>query len=271
MGAMRAAKSSERFRVGAVPLIIITSAQLFFWGGCGETTSPPAASNGDAGSSGAPPSSGGTGDGTGGRPSSGGASGGTGGRNTAGAGGGADAECGNGLVEDGEACDDGKETSKCNADCTRAECGDGVHNAAANEECDDGGESAECNADCTLAVCGDEKVNAAAGEECDGEFRIFDLNRWWVVTTNYCPNCKLNVCGDGIRLEPGPACAIAEIPECGTLYEVCDTGGDSPTCNFDCTNARCGDGYTNEARGEQCDDGNNTWGDGCDGVCQLEP
>jgi hypothetical protein len=44
-------------------------------------------------------------------------------------------------------------------------CGDGE--IGATEECDAGGESAGCNADCTRAVCGDGQVNAAAGEECD--------------------------------------------------------------------------------------------------------
>ncbi len=279
---MRAARSSERCRREALAVrgalvvrgawaVLVVSGLLFSAGACESSSSPATAGHGDAGASGASgaPHSGGTGSGSGGKSPSGGAGGGSGGTNTSGAGGGADAECGNGRVEDGEACDDGKETSRCNANCTRSECGDGVHNPAANEECDDGGESARCNADCTVASCGDEKVNAAAGEECDGEFRVFAQGRFWDITKNYCPECKLNVCGDGVRLEP--VCEL-EFVECGTIsFEVCDTGGDSQTCNFDCTNARCGDGYTNEARGEQCDDGGRVSGDGCDSSCQLEP
>ena len=42
--------------------------------------------------------------------------------------------------------------------------------------------------------------------------------------------------------------------------EQCDAGSngvkqDSPTCNSDCTFARCGDGFLNPAAGEACDDG----------------
>lgn len=43
-------------------------------------------------------------------------------------------------------------------------------------------------------------------------------------------------CGDGV-------------PQTG---ETCDTGGDSPTCDADCTTAVCGDGYLN-VEVEQCD------------------
>jgi len=78
------------------------------------------------------------------------------------------AECGDGVVEGDEACDDGEETETCNADCTAAECGDGVLNETAGETCDDGGDSETCDADCTAVECGDGFVNAAAGEECDG-------------------------------------------------------------------------------------------------------
>ncbi len=38
--------------------------------------------------------------------------------------------------------------------------------------------------------------------------------------------------------------------------ETCDLGGgDSSTCDADCTDAQCGDGYVNSAAGEVCDDG----------------
>ena len=35
--------------------------------------------------------------------------------------------------------------------------------------------------------------------------------------------------------------------------EVCDTGGQSATCNANCTAPVCGDGITNTAAGEACD------------------
>jgi cysteine-rich repeat protein len=52
--------------------------------------------------------------------------------------------------------------------------------------------------------------------------------------------------------------------------EDCDDGGESATCNEDCTNAVCGDGKLNVTAGEQCDDGNTDNGDGCDSACQEE-
>jgi cysteine-rich repeat protein len=44
-------------------------------------------------------------------------------------------------------------------------------------------------------------------------------------------------CGNGV-LDPG---------------ETCDTGGESATCNSDCTAAKCGDGKLNAAAGETCE------------------
>ncbi len=75
--------------------------------------------------------------------------------------------CGNGVVESGEACDDGGESTTCNFDCTISACGDSVVNMTAGEDCDDGGESANCDADCTFAICGDGTLNVTAGEQCD--------------------------------------------------------------------------------------------------------
>ena len=52
--------------------------------------------------------------------------------------------------------------------------------------------------------------------------------------------------------------------------EDCDDGGESATCNEDCTTSVCGDFKLNVTAGEQCDDGNTDDGDGCDSLCQLE-
>lgn len=77
-------------------------------------------------------------------------------------------ECGNGIVDPGEDCDEGGvDTATCDSDCTAVMCGDSHTNSAAGEPCDDGGESAGCDADCTLVVCGDGLHNEAAGEQCD--------------------------------------------------------------------------------------------------------
>jgi cysteine-rich repeat protein len=47
-------------------------------------------------------------------------------------------ECGDGVVDADEACDDAGESASCNADCSASMCGDGVVNATALEACDDG-------------------------------------------------------------------------------------------------------------------------------------
>ncbi|MFT3925513.1 MAG: hypothetical protein QM778_23440 [Myxococcales bacterium] len=75
--------------------------------------------------------------------------------------------CGDGIVQDGEACDGAGERAECNFNCTIASCGDGVANHAAGEDCDSAGQTAQCESNCKSAVCGDGVLNLAAGEECD--------------------------------------------------------------------------------------------------------
>ena len=50
--------------------------------------------------------------------------------------------CGDGMVDDGEECDDGNdvETDECLGTCVAAKCGDGVPQDGV-EECDDGNKS----------------------------------------------------------------------------------------------------------------------------------
>ena len=78
------------------------------------------------------------------------------------------------------------------------------------------------------------------------------------------------VCGDGV-LVVGEQCddggesatcnADCTISTCGdgtlnvTAGEQCDDAGESATCNADCTSSICGDGTLNVTAGEQCDDG----------------
>ncbi len=81
--------------------------------------------------------------------------------------------CGNGIVEAGEACDDGNtdECDGCTSKCTvTAGCGDGVR--CGSEECDDGNTTScdGCSSMCVKeegAICGDGVVNSTCGEECD--------------------------------------------------------------------------------------------------------
>ena len=74
--------------------------------------------------------------------------------------------CGNGLVEDGEECDDGNaiDTDECPSNCRTARCGDGYVRAGV-EACDPGGPSSVpgCDSDCTAAECGDGVLGIVEG------------------------------------------------------------------------------------------------------------
>lgn len=72
-------------------------------------------------------------------------------------------------------------------------------------------------------------------------------------TINRLIDCALG-CGDGI-VEP-------------ELGEECEPP-DTANCNAECRLRYCGDG--NLDLGEECDDANNTDGDGCSAVCVIEP
>jgi len=81
--------------------------------------------------------------------------------------------CGDGIVDPGEACDDGNtdDCDACTNDCTPVTgCGDGV--VCGGEACDDGNADScdGCSATCSTEtgfVCGDGETNASCGEECD--------------------------------------------------------------------------------------------------------
>ena len=125
-------------------------------------------------------------------------------------------------------------------------CGDGITEAC--EECDDIGESATCDTNCTVAVCGDSTINVTAGEICD----------------------------DGVNDGTGPGLCepgCAAPAQCGNglieTGEECDDTGESAICDADCTAVACGDGVLNVLAGEECDDGNNVDGDGCQADCTL--
>ena len=138
--------------------------------------------------------------------------------------------CGDGTANGTEECDDRGQSVDCDTDCTFTACQDGTLNISAGEVCDDGMETASCDTDCTPAICGDGVVNATAGETCD--------------TSGPSPTCTAEclgtTCGDSvINVAAG---------------EQCDDGGDSATCDDDCTPAVCGDGKVNLLAGELCDD-----------------
>ena len=158
--------------------------------------------------------------------------------------------CGNGVVEPGEACDDGNldNTDACTNACTLPACGDTFVQPGAGEQCDPPN-GTTCSATCQNIplTCGNGIVQP--GEACD------DGN---LDNTDACTNaCALPACGDTF-VQPGAG-------------EQCDPPDGGVTCDAACQIVApvCGNGIVQP--GEQCDDGNLHSGDGCSATCVIEP
>ena len=207
-------------------------------------------------------------------------------------------ECGNGLRDPGEECDNGELNSDepgmqgitCRTNCLLARCLDGIVDNG--EICDDGNQSIGdyCSPDCQqiTGYCGNGIMES--NEICDPGI------------DPYCADdCSkiAGYCGDGIKqdhekcdkAEPvegsGPGvigpyyCSVncqKIIGACGDkerqLNEACDDGDNNGRygyCNSTCTGKgpRCGDGKVDYGH-ENCDDGNTRDGDYCSADCQTK-
>ncbi len=146
------------------------------------------------------------------------------------------AECGNGIVELDEECDDSEESTTCDTDCTIATCGDGTVNSSAGEECDDREGTKNCNPNCTFTTCGDGVIDIY--EDCDDGRETLDCDS----------DCTWRICGDSHHNQSS---------------EECDNGGvNTTTCDFDCTLSECGDNLINPQAGEECE-GSDLQGESC--------
>jgi cysteine-rich repeat protein len=178
-------------------------------------------------------------------------------------------ECGNGVLEPGEFCDDGGtvEGDGCSGDCKTQDpefvcptpgepcidevvCGSGA--LEGTEECDDG--------------------NATAGDGCDASC---------VVEAGFvCPRpdvaCVAQpVCGNGV-LERGERCDDANDVSSDGCTGIGDAAGACqpedgfwcPAAGSPCAAVQCGDGV--RSPGEQCDDGDTVSGNGCSAECKTE-
>jgi cysteine-rich repeat protein len=193
------------------------------------------------------------------------------------------AGCGNGVVEPGEtcdtaitagmpgacpaSCDDGiacttdtlfiPDTGDCGAVCQYAE----ITATTGGDGCCPAGATSTTDADCS-ATCGDGTVDT--GETCDTGIAAGN------------PGACPNVCDDG------DSCTVDALISAGTCDAACaappitgPVNGDgccpavgNANNDDDCA-PDCGNGVV-EA-GEQCDDGGELDGDGCDALCQHEP
>jgi len=126
---------------------------------------------------------------------------------------------------------------------------------------------------CMPSSCGDGFIDMAAGEQCE------DLNE---MTGDGCePETCTFTCEDAMQCDDGNVCDGAEA--CDAMMHRCMTGtpaADGSECVRDapvpagvcrmslCVPVHCGDGTPQPEEGEDCDDGNNTDGDGCDTDCE---
>lgn len=230
-------------------------------------------------------------------------------------------KCGDGVVDSNEACDDGNvlDDDGCSSRCLRDACPNG--NLDPGEDCDDGNLIAAdgCSIRCEFDRCGNRILDNAV-EQCEDGNRIsgdgcsstcfseapatcgdgtIEFDPETFVQLEQCDDrnrqgddgcsatCLFEFCGDGITqkglneqcddADPfrPPECTFCRIPECGdgfaTPPEQCDDGDqqDGDGCNAACRVEFCGDGVVQTRLGEQCDDANPNAGDGCN-FCTLE-
>ena len=192
-------------------------------------------------------------------------------------------DCGDGVVQAGEVCDDGNiiDEDGCNRTCESEEvCGNKVVDIAAGEVCDDGNTQGRdgCSADCrSNELCGNRIIDYAVGEVCDdgnsieGDGCSYECQSLEVCGNGFIDRAVGEICDDGNTAGDdtcNPDCKSGD--NCGNGYvgpgELCDDENMSNEdgCLNTCVVARCGDGYVWSGV-EECDDGGES--DGCDSDC----
>ena len=164
--------------------------------------------------------------------------------------------CGDGVLTDDEACDDGNTVGMdgCQGNCLAVDpgyscnppgqachelvvCGDNI--VGSSEQCDDGNKNPGdgCSAHCNFEI----------GYKCEGSPSA----------------CSKTTCGDG-KQEGAESCDDGNDKPFDGCSSFCET---EPKCTAAGCSSDCGDGLVID---EECDDGNNKDGDGCSHECKKE-
>ncbi len=209
----------------------------------------------------------------------------------------AGSECGNGVVDENEECDDGSWCVGGDYD------GYPIYTPEDADDCYGGGGEIYkeggygCDAYCNLEdiyCCNVDGYREAVDYETMLDFA--EGNAGDYLTGYYCSGVDASIYPPGdsnlTTTNPDESCFCGDGEVQADLYEECDMGDgyndDANGCP-DCVVA-CGDGYLDESAAvvdwggtslaydlnqealyEQCDDGNWAAGDGCDAFCQREP
>ena len=173
------------------------------------------------------------------------------------------------------------------------ECDNGQFNDGVTIVVDQFGNESVCSPTCEL-VTGCPNGLLEAGEQCEfyngqfiydssvpneiaNEVDACDLSSCLVV--GECGDLYVDVdgsygpaesCDDGRHCSDGSACSVhADCANVNGPDQLC-TPRNNDGCNIYCQPEFCGDGILQVALGEECDDGNNIDGDGCDNDCKYE-
>ncbi|MFH1434552.1 MAG: DUF4215 domain-containing protein [Pseudomonadota bacterium] len=200
--------------------------------------------------------------------------------------------CGNGELDGDEECDDGNDVSgdgcddctwscRDNGDCKdedacngRESCNMEDHLCEPGEPeedgfvCKEGPRSICLDGDCLESRCGDGFVDSGGDESCEppGEDDCKDNCKWKCEGAVDCPDdgdvCNGEEFCDLILHE----CSRHSVPRDGT---VCGEDPRQICVDGDCRPGACGDLFIDFEGGEECEDGDDVNGDGCDEDCTF--
>ncbi|MEZ4376522.1 MAG: hypothetical protein R3B07_37305, partial [Polyangiaceae bacterium] len=147
-------------------------------------------------------------------------------------------------------------------ECVQTRCGDEYTDRDAGEFCDDGqnGNDADgCTDDCQASCSKD--TDCADQDLCNGEERCVN---------DVCVNGAAVVCNDSDPCTVDSCVSASGICSFQALDDGDSCGGGSICVGGSCSASRCGDGFVDASRGEECDDGKDGDDtDGCKDDCKF--